>query len=40
MYLTRFGNYKIAPPPQTEMTSKDDIKGFVSLKFLRPWGKY
>jgi hypothetical protein len=19
------------------MTSKDDIKGFVSLKFLRPW---
>jgi len=24
-------------PPQTKMTSKDDIKGFVSLKFLRLW---
>jgi hypothetical protein len=36
--LTRFGTYKIASPPQTKMTSKDDIKGLVSLKFLRPWG--
>ncbi len=27
--------YKIAtPPPQTKMTSKDDIKRFMSLKFL------
>jgi hypothetical protein len=32
--LTRFRTYKIATPPQTKMTSKDDIKGFVSLKFL------
>ncbi len=24
-------------PPQTKMTSKDDIKGLVSLKFLRLW---
>ncbi len=29
--------YKIATPPQTKMTSKDDIKGFVSLKFLPLW---
>jgi hypothetical protein len=28
--------YKIASPPQTKMTNKDDIKGLVSLKFLRP----
>jgi hypothetical protein len=21
------------------MTSEDDIKGLVSLKFLRPWGR-
>jgi hypothetical protein len=28
---------KIASPPLTKMTSKDDIKGLVSLKFLRPW---
>ncbi len=34
-FLTRFRTYKIATPPQTKMTSKDDIKGFVSLKFLR-----
>ncbi len=33
-FLTRFRTYKIASPPQTIMTSKDDIKGFVSLKFL------
>ena len=36
LFLTRFRTYKIALPPQTKMTSKDDIKGFVSLKFLRP----
>jgi hypothetical protein len=29
--------YKIASPPQTKMTSKDVIKGFVSLNFIRPW---
>jgi hypothetical protein len=32
-------NLQIALPPQTKMTSKDDIKGLVSLKFLRPWCK-
>jgi hypothetical protein len=37
MFLTRFRTYKIASIPQTKMTSKDDIKGLVSLKFLRPW---
>jgi hypothetical protein len=37
LFLTRFRTYKIATPPQTKMTSKDDIKGLVSLKFLRPW---
>ncbi len=37
LFLTRFRTYKIASPPQTKMTSKDDIKGLVSLKFLRPW---
>jgi hypothetical protein len=36
LFLTRFKTYKIASPPQTKMTSKDDIKGLVSLKFLRP----
>jgi hypothetical protein len=36
LFLTGFRTYKIASPPQTKMTSKDDIKGFVSLKFLRP----
>jgi len=35
LFLTRFRIYKIATPSQTKMTSKDDIKGFVSLKFLR-----
>jgi hypothetical protein len=35
LFLTRLRTYKIAKPPQTKMTSKDDIKGFVSLKFLR-----
>jgi hypothetical protein len=34
LFLTRFRTYKIASPPQTKMTSKDDIKGLVSLKFL------
>ncbi len=37
LFLTRFRTYKIASPPQTKMTSKDDIKGLVSLKFLHPW---
>ena len=37
LFLTRFRTYKIASPPQTKMTSKDDIEGLVSLKFLRPW---
>ncbi len=36
LFLTRFRTYKIASPPQTKMTGKDDIKGLVSLKFLRP----
>ncbi len=36
LFLTRFRTYKIASPPQTKMTSKDDIKGLVSLKFLPP----
>ena len=36
VFLTRFRTYKIASPPQTKMTSKDDIKGLVSLKFLHP----
>jgi hypothetical protein len=34
LFLNRFRSYKIASPPQTKMTSKDDIKGLVSLKFL------
>ncbi len=37
LFLTRFRTYKTASPPLTKMTSKDDIKGLVSLKFLRPW---
>ncbi len=37
LFLTRFRTYKIATPPQTKMTSRDDIWGLVSLKFLRPW---
>jgi predicted anti-sigma-YlaC factor YlaD len=36
LFLTRFRTYKIASPPQTKMTSKDDIKGLVSLKLLCP----
>ncbi len=36
LFLTRFRTYKITSPPLTKMTSKDDIKGLVSLKFLRP----
>ncbi len=39
LFLTRFRTYKIASPPQTKMTSKDDIKGLLSLKFLRPWSR-
>ncbi len=34
LFLTRFRNNKIASPSQIKMTSKDDIKGLVSLKFL------
>jgi hypothetical protein len=37
LFLTRFRTYKIASPPPTKMTSKDDINGLVSVKFLRPW---
>jgi hypothetical protein len=40
LFLTRFRTYKIVSPPQTKMTSKDDMKGLVSLKFLRPWISY
>ncbi len=36
LFLTRFRTYKVASPPLTKITSKDDIKGLVSLKFLRP----
>jgi hypothetical protein len=36
LFLTKFRTYKIASPPQTKITGKDDIKGLVSLKFLRP----
>jgi hypothetical protein len=36
LLLTRFRTHKIASPPQTKLTSKDNIKGLVSLKFLRP----
>ncbi len=36
LFLTRFRTYEIASLPQTKMTSKDDIKGWVSLKFLSP----
>jgi hypothetical protein len=32
LFLTRYRTYKIASPPQTKMTSKDDIKGLVSFK--------
>jgi hypothetical protein len=35
LFLTRFRTYKIATPPQTKITNKDDIKGFGSSKFLR-----
>jgi hypothetical protein len=37
LFLAKCRTYKIEPPPQTKMTSKDDLKGLVSLKFLRPW---
>ncbi len=37
LFLTRLRTYKIASPPRTKMTSKDDVWGLVSLKFLRPW---
>ncbi len=32
LFLTRCRTYQITAPPQTKMTSKDDIKGLVSLK--------
>ena len=32
LFLTRFRTYKIASPPQTKMTSKDDIKGIGVFK--------
>ncbi len=31
LFLTRFRTYKIALPPQTKMTSKEDFKRLVSL---------
>jgi hypothetical protein len=31
LFLSRFRTYKIATPPQTKVTSKDDIKGFLCL---------
>jgi hypothetical protein len=37
LFLTRFRTYKIASPPKKKITSKYNIKGLVSLKFLRPW---
>ncbi len=36
LYLQNL-QYKIVSASQTKMTSKDNIKGLVSLKFLRPW---
>jgi hypothetical protein len=30
-------NLQIDSPPQTKMTTQDDIEGLVSLKFLRQW---
>ncbi len=40
LFLTRFRTHKIASPPHGyKVTSKGDIKGLVSLKFLRPWSK-
>ncbi len=33
LFLTRFRTYKISTPPQTKVTSKDDIKGID-----RPFG--
>ncbi len=37
LFLTSFRTYNIASPPLTKMTSKDDIKELVSLKFFRPF---
>jgi hypothetical protein len=34
LFMTRFRTYKIASSPLTKMTSKDAIKGLVSLKGL------
>jgi hypothetical protein len=35
LFLTRFRTCKIASPPPTKVTRKDDIYGLVSLKLLR-----
>ncbi len=40
LFLTKVKTYNIASPPQTKMTSKDDIEGLVSVKFLRPCAVY
>ncbi len=37
-FLTIIRTYKIASPPQTKMTSKDDIKGLVSLSIAHGQG--
>jgi hypothetical protein len=37
LFLTRFRTYTFASLPQTKMTSKDDIRGLVSLKFFWQW---
>jgi hypothetical protein len=37
LFLTWFRTYTIAKPPQTKMTPENNIKGLVSLNFLRPW---
>jgi hypothetical protein len=31
LFLTRYRTYKIASPPQTKMSSKDDIKGLIGV---------
>jgi hypothetical protein len=36
LFLTKLRTYQIASPPHTKMTSKDDIKGLVSLKVPSP----
>jgi hypothetical protein len=36
LFLTRFRTYQNSFTTPNKMTSKDDIKGFVSLKFFHP----